>query len=145
GASYEADCNINNVGTTGACIQINGSFSGTPSSYPALQIAKPGSGKWTVLIDHGAAGADASTYFTGVDDAAPEALNANTGSTGNRYLTIYDGGNLGMESGFNTAGNIYWWFQARNNVGANNAAYPIVLNPLGGNVGIGVANPGTAL
>lgn len=145
GASYEADCNINNPGTTGACIQINGSFSGTPGSYPALQIAKPGAGKWTTLISHGTAGADSASYFTSVDDAAAEALNTDTGSSGIRYFTISDGGNLGMQSGFNVAGKIYWWFQARNNIGANNTAYPIVLNPLGGNVGVGVTNPGAAL
>ncbi len=145
GASYEADCNINNLGTTGACIQINGSFSGTPNSYPALQIAKPGAGKWTTLISHGSAGADSASYFTSVDDDPPEPLNIDTGSSGNRYFTISDSGNLGMQSGFNAAGNIYWWFQVRNNRGNNNTAYPIVLNPLGGNVGVGVTNPGTAL
>lgn len=146
GTGGEFDCNIRNILTTGACVQINGgAWTGNPNSYPALQIAKPSGGKWSSLFSQGSAGGAASTYFTSVDDASPEALNVDTGSTNNRYFTIFDDGNLGMESGWATSPNLYWWFQARNNLGANNTAYPIIFNPLGGNVGIGVTNPSTTL
>lgn len=48
GAALEADCNINNPGTAGGCIQVNGAFSGSPTSFPGIQIANPvGGGKWT--------------------------------------------------------------------------------------------------
>lgn len=142
GAAAEFDCNIANLQTTGACVQINGGgWVGNPGSYPALQIAKPGGGQWSALVAQGTAGNAAATAFTTVDDVSPEALNTNLGADLNRRFNITDGGNLGYQCGWAISPNIYFYCQPRNNVGANNTAYPIVLNPLGGNIGAGVTNP----
>lgn len=57
GTAGEFDCNVGTITTTGACIQINGGFTGTLSSFPGIQIAPPLSGgKWSagIAIGNGA-------------------------------------------------------------------------------------------
>ena len=69
--------------------------------------------------------------------SAPTALSSNT-AAGN--LLLSDGGNVGMVLGIYDVSSTYAsYIQARNNLGSNNIAYNLILNPLGGNVGIGVS------
>jgi hypothetical protein len=70
----------------------------------------------------------------------PDPLNANPANGFN--LT---NGNIGLSQGVASSGPFRGWLQARNNVGANNTAYPLTLNELGGNVGINNNNPGEPL
>lgn len=73
----------------------------------------------------------------------PDALSTSL-SKGNLLLT--DGGNIGLVMGVMPAQNGGYpsYIQARNNT-ASNIAYNLLLNPLGGNVGIGTVNPGAVL
>jgi hypothetical protein len=55
---------------------------------------------------------------------------------------LYSNGAFGMYTGVSGTGNT--WMQSQRN-DANTATYNILLNPLGGNVGIGVTNPSARL
>ena len=71
--------------------------------------------------------------------SVPDALHLNT-SAG--HLLLSDGGNVGVVFGVYPAGgstSFGTWIQARNNLGINNTAYDLYLEPLGGLVHVGVA------
>lgn len=64
----------------------------------------------------------------------PTALNLNLA----KGFNITDGSNLGCSFGVYSVG-LYGWIQCRNNLGANNTAYPLALNSLGGRILLGTA------
>lgn len=77
-----------------------------------------------------------------VETTAPDALNADVQ---NGHLLL-GAGNVSTVFGQYPVGQTFaTWLQARNRLGANNVAYPIVFNPLGGNVGVNNATPGQPL
>ncbi len=76
------------------------------------------------------------THIVGTDAAAE-----NSGSGGNGAIRLGGSGtNLVLDAGINTTGSLYSWFQTRH-AGAYNSNYNLVLNPNGGNIGVGTVNP----
>jgi hypothetical protein len=147
GYALNLGANIANVGSSGGALLIEGVSTLSPTSFPAIFVQKlVGNGQWSQIIQQSGGGNSPSPYFTNTDSSGPEALNVNVGSTNNLFFTLRNsGGVLGMQSGFATAPTNQFYFQARNTTGAGNTAYPIVLNPLGGNVGVNNNNPGQPL
>jgi hypothetical protein len=100
--------------------------------------------RMTVKTETGNVGIGTTTPRTKTEIAstlsAPDALNANV-TKGNIFLT--DGGNIGLVMGLmaEAGGQYPSYLQARNNDGTNTLAYNLLLNPLGGNVGIGTTTP----
>ncbi|MFT3868486.1 MAG: hypothetical protein QM715_08310 [Nibricoccus sp.] len=76
---------------------------------------------------------NASTFAPSLNSTASAIVNFTAGNGGVDLAMGYD------QSALNA-----WWMQTRNN-GANGFCYPLALNPLGGNVGIGTTNPGDKL
>jgi hypothetical protein len=69
-------------------------------------------------------------------------LTALSSNTANGTLLLSDGGNLGVVQGISNYNSTYQGYvQVRNNDGANSTAYDYLINPLGGNVGIGTTSP----
>jgi hypothetical protein len=91
-----------------------------------------------------------STGNVGIGTNAPAgSLNVSSNTAGNPSLTYdtsnianFDYGTIQLALGINAAAPFGAFLQARDNT---NAARVISLNPSGGNVGIGVTNPGSAL
>jgi hypothetical protein len=91
-----------------------------------------------------------STGNVGIGTNAPAgSLNVSSNTAGNPSLTYdtsnianFDYGTIQLALGINAAAPYGAFLQARDNT---NAARVISLNPSGGNVGIGVTNPGSAL
>jgi len=73
-------------------------------------------------------------------DAAPATSGSSTTNGAFRIGAVGASTNLCVDAGVSTAGGVYGWFQARSR-GNYALNYDIVLNPNGGNVGIGVASP----
>ena len=112
---------------------------------PRFTIASDGAATFSSSVMAVSLGVNVSTIRTRSEIsailAAPTALNTNV-SAGN--LLLSDGGNIGLVMGlYNTSFDSY--IQARNNLGANNTAYSLLLNPLGGNVGINRTSASYAL
>lgn len=71
----------------------------------------------------------------GMTASEPDLLSVNL----SKGLNLTDNANIGLSMGVSTTGGNHAWIQARNNLGANNVAYPIAMNPLGGAVSYGGA------
>jgi hypothetical protein len=66
-----------------------------------------------------------------------------TGSAG--ILRFDSESNVALDLGFRSTGNYGVWLQAGDRSNTNGSVYPILINPLGGNVGIGTASPSVKL
>jgi hypothetical protein len=75
----------------------------------------------------------ASTYAPSLTSNASAIANFTAGA-----------GGVDLAMGYDPSGLNAWWMQTRNNL-ADGYSYPLTLNPLGGNVGIGTTSPATKL
>ena len=104
GTAAEFDCNVYNTGTNGSCIQIDGAFAGTLSSFPAVHIGTPGGGKWSagIVLDDGES---QTGIVIGAQNAGPSNYSQTIGLSGKNasgvneqaYLQADPNGNLLLE------------------------------------------------
>ena len=93
-----------------------------------------GTGRFTGNVSIGTANSSIRLNVSAAANADAPTLGTATGTTG--FLS--SNGNYGMYIGVGDSGNT--WLQAQRNDG-NTAAYNLLLNPNGGNVGIGTSSP----
>jgi len=134
-------------GTVGALFQVNGGKAGfvgyNGSAYNSLDI-RSGIGTQLFLSTNGNVGIGTASPSALLNANGPFSIARTVGTNATQNDTIFRitnsiGGPLGGTIDFGQCGANYGWIQSRN-AGDYSLNYSLLLNPNGGNVGIGTGN-----